>query len=283
MVLRHTSHSQHLQAATTMPSTNLVRGRSTKILLLNPNSSQSMTDGMNTVVNDISLPYSTEVYTYTAPPNAPASINDGDDIRASTDAVLADFDDGGDAAAQYQGILVACFSVHPLVRDLRRPGGAGPVVTGIFEASVLTALSLLGPGQKWGIVTTGKFWEDHLAHGVGAFLGAASPAAVDAKFAGVQSTGLNASDFHHGVDPAVVRQKMKAATRRLLAAGNVHVIVMGCAGMAGLEDIIREAASDEHGQEFAYAQLHVIDGVRAGIMQIDQMIRNQHLRPGRNK
>lgn len=152
-------------------------------------------------------------------------------------------------------------------------------VTGIFEASVLAAIPLLHQGQKWGIVTTGKFWEAHLYDGVGAFLGAKTD--TNAKFAGVESTGLNASDFHHGVDPAVVRQKLKAATKRLLDAGDVTVVVMGCAGMAGLEEIIREAASEERGEEFAYETLHVIDGVRAGIMQVDHMIRNQRLRPGR--
>ncbi|KAI0804191.1 hydantoin racemase [Xylaria sp. FL0064] len=251
----------------------LVRGLGSRILLLNPNSSSAMTDGMKTVLNDIDLPYSTEVYTYTGPSNCPASINDGDDIQKSTDAVLADFD------GRYHGIVVACFSVHPLVQKLQLSSGPRCAVTGIFEASVLTAISLLSPGQKWGIVTTGKFWEKHLADGVKAFLGA-DVSDENAKFAGVESTGLNASDFHHGVDPAIIRQKIREATKRLLNAGDVHVIVMGCAGMAGLEDIIREAANHEQGEEFAYSTLHVIDGVRAGVLQVEQMIRNQRLRPG---
>ncbi|KAI0454951.1 hydantoin racemase [Xylaria acuta] len=275
MVLREVSH---LQPVITRMPTALVRGQGTKILLLNPNSSSSMTDGMKTVINDVNLPHSTEIYTYTAPPGSPASINDGKDIKDSTDAVLADFDTAG----QYDGIVVACFSVHPLVSELQsRSGSATAAVTGIFEASVLAAILLLRPGQKWGIVTTGKFWEAHLSDGVGAFLGAETTQGGNAKFAGVESTGLNASDFHHGVDPAVVRQKLKMATKRLLGAGDVHVVVMGCAGMAGLEEIIREAASKERGDEFAYETLHVIDGVRAGIMQVDHMIRNQRLRPGR--
>ncbi|KAI0411922.1 hydantoin racemase [Xylaria grammica] len=257
-------------------STTLVRGQGSKILLLNPNSSTSMTEGMKTVINDIDVPYSTEVYTYTGPSGCPASINDGDDIEKSTSAVLADFD----AGSGYHGIVVACFSVHPLVPKLQSLSGPNCAVTGIFEASVLAAISLVEPGQKWGIVTTGKFWEDHLSDGVKAFLGA-DVKDSNAKFAGVESTGLNASDFHHGVDPAVVRQKLKKATKRLFDAGQVHVIVMGCAGMAGLEDIIREAANEERGEEFAYSILHVIDGVRAGVMQVDHMIRNHRLRPGR--
>ncbi|KAI1823379.1 hydantoin racemase [Xylaria intraflava] len=261
-------------------STTLVRGRGTKILLLNPNSSTSMTDGIKTVVNDIELPDSTEVYTYTAPSTAPASINDADDLRKSMSAVLANFEDFN----EYDAIIVACYSHHPLVLSLQELCGPDCVVTGIFEASLLTALSLLRPSRprgKWGIVTTGEFWERHLADGVREVMGVSDDGA-NTTFAGVQSTGLNASDFHDGVDPAIVRLKLMDATARLLDVGNVSVIVMGCAGMAGLEGIIREAAKDLYGELFAYSTLHVIDGVRAGVMQVDQIIRNQRLRPGQS-
>ncbi|KAI1200248.1 hydantoin racemase [Nemania serpens] len=261
-----------------MPTT-LVRGQEIKILLLNPNSSSSMTEGMKTALNDIDLPHSTEIYAYTAPPTSPASINDASDIERSTSAVLADADLIRILRANsYDGIVVACYSAHPLVPALQ--SGPATAVTGIFEATVLSALSLLRPGGKWGIVTTGKFWEGHLSDGVGTFLGADGNINTNARFAGVQSTGLDASDFHRGVDPAVVREKLKAATKRLLGAGDVQVVVMGCAGMAGLEDVIREAADEARGAAFAYSVLHVIDGVRAGVMLVDHMIRNQRLRPG---
>ncbi|KAI1336674.1 Asp/Glu/hydantoin racemase [Xylariaceae sp. FL0016] len=278
-----------------------VRGRTTKILILNPNSSQAMTDGMQAIINNIQVPYSTEVHTYTAPPSSPASINDGHDIQSSTTAVLSDpaIAKNPELPSIYDGILVACFSVHPLVPKLQtlaptslKPGAA-PAVTGIFESSVLTALSLLGPSEKWGIVTTGKFWEDHLSRGVAEFLGFPADlgdAAPHSKFAGVESTGLNAGDFHHGVDPAIIRRKLVEATKRLFESGNktmnsrtvsgspVTCIVMGCAGMAGLEEIIRSAASELYGGEFAYKTLHVVDGVRAGIMQIEQTIKHRRLR-----
>ena len=172
---------------------------------------------------------------------------------------------------------MACFSVHPLVPRLQALSSSKRAVTGIFEASILTAMSLLEPDQRWGIVTTGKFWEEHLANGVKAFLGAGATD-TNSKFAGVESTGLNASDFHHGVDPAIVRKKIMDATKRLLGGGKTTCVVMGCAGMAGLEETIRSAAKEEFGEEFAYNILHVIDGVRAGITQVEQMVRNQRLR-----
>ncbi|KAH9907066.1 hypothetical protein F4778DRAFT_612389 [Xylariomycetidae sp. FL2044] len=266
-------------------STKHIRGKSTKILVLNPNSSESMTEGMKTVIDSIDLPYSTEIHTYTAPPysGSPASINNDQDIWTSSAAVNEHLPED---IEDYDGILVACFSVHPLVHHLldslvtTRPR---VVVTGIFESAILTALSLvLSPGEKWGIVTTGEFWEEHLTEGVFKFLGSDEDGAatVNSKFAGVESTGLDALDFHYGVHPAVVREKLSMATKRVLRGGETVCIVMGCAGMAGLEEIIRSAASEELGDDFAYSALHVIDGVRAGILQVELMIRHQRLRPG---
>jgi Asp/Glu/hydantoin racemase len=257
-----------------MATTQLVHGHRTRILVLNPNSSQAMTDGMRTVIDSVGLAASTEVYTYTAPASSPASINDGDDIKASTEAVLSEV-----KRNEYDGTIVACFSVNPLVHEIQKLPGTGGAVTGIFEASVLTALSLLEEGQKWGIVTTGSFWEKHLSNGVMSFIGSSTEAAAkNDKFAGVESTGLNAGDFHHGVAPEVIRAKLVEATKRLLSRGDVCVIVMGCAGMAGLEEIIREAVCEEKGEEFAYEQLHVVDGVRAALMLMDTTVKHQKLR-----
>ncbi|KAI1842053.1 hypothetical protein JX265_013592 [Neoarthrinium moseri] len=249
------------------------------ILVLNPNSSKDMTETIETAIGAIPLSDSTSLEFYTAPSAAPPSINDGDDIAASTVAVLADgwWDTGNERS--FAGMLVACYSVHPLVGQLRQKQSR-PVVTGIFEASILTALALLrGPGDKWGIVTTGKWWEEHLANGVLDFLGA--PEKTDrtenSKFAGVESTGLNASDFHHGVAPEVVNRKIRDATKRLLAKGNVTCIVMGCAGMAGMKAEIQKAAREARGEEFVRKTLSVVDGVGAGILQLQTMITQQRV------
>lgn len=186
--------------------------------------------------------------------------------------------------ADYDAVLVACYSVHPLVQRLARENPSA-AVTGIFEASVLSALALLGPplentgdGERtrmWGVVTTGKFWERHLSDGVKGFLGQKTEDA-NFKFAGVESTGLDAGDFHGGVDPAVIRQKLKEATERLLSKGPVECVVMGCAGMAGLEDIIRDAVGDKYGKEEA-AKLFVVDGVLAGVGLLEQTVKNRRM------
>ncbi|KAB5525543.1 Asp/Glu/hydantoin racemase [Coniochaeta sp. 2T2.1] len=252
--------------------------QSTKILVVNPNSSESMTHGVEEAIRRMRLADNTEIYTYTAPKESPASINTGEDVALSADVVHADL---RGKLADYDAVLVACYSVHPLVQRLARDN-PHLAVTGIFEASVLATLSLLGPptekGEEermWGVVTTGKFWEQHLSDGVKHFLGQKKEEG-NFKFGGVESTGLNAGDFHGGVDPAVIRQKLKEATQRLLSKGSVECVVMGCAGMAGLEDIIRDATREKYGKELAET-LFVVDGVLAGVGLLETTVKNRRM------
>ncbi|CAK7234115.1 Protein dcg1 [Sporothrix eucalyptigena] len=255
-----------------------------RILVLNPNSSTDMTLGVENAIHSIGLPKFFQLSTYTAPKDSPASINDGGDLRKSTEVVLATFD-VEHAARSYDAILVACFSVHPLVTELtKRLAGTKVTVTGIFEASVVTALMLLPaypfgagmPGKTWGIVTTGKFWEQHLMDGAAAYLGQQQGGPKSSKFTGVYSTGLDAGDFHGGVSPKVIRAKLKEATKSLLSSSNVGCVVMGCAGMAGLEAIIRDVAQEEYGVE-AGNQVFIVDGVKAGVGLLDQAVKNARL------
>lgn len=178
-------------------------------------------------------------------------------------------------------MLVACYSEHTLVSRLLLLAAEGAAVTGIFEASVAATLPLLTEeGGKWGIVTTGKFWEDHLTKAVYKFLGQPTTTTTpeaNTKFKGVFSTGLTAGDFHDGhVTPEVIEAKLREATRALLRTGDVQCVVMGCAGMAGLEDIIRSAVVQEYGAEKA-KMVHILDGVKAGIGVLELMVRNKQM------
>jgi Asp/Glu/hydantoin racemase len=206
---------------------------------------------------------------YTAPEESPASINDADDINASTEIVWANLEATG-LLNDYDGVLIACYSKHTLVEQIQARHPCLPV-TGIFEASVLASLPLVKAGHGWGIVTTGKFWEAHLADAITSFLGGAA-----GSFLGVHSTGLAAGDFHGDVPPEVIRDKLKAATRRLLTEGLPDCILMGCGGMAGLEEVVREAVRELLGEQVAKA-VYVVDGVRAGVGVVEQMVRSKRM------
>jgi Asp/Glu/hydantoin racemase len=194
------------------------------------------------------------------------------DIGNSTKAVRADQHLAEDIDRnRYDAIVVACFSVHSL-RFHSLDFSYSPVTTDIFKASILASMSLLSAGETWGIVTTGKFWEKHLSDGVRAFLGQGQDA-ENSKFAGVYTTGLNAGDFHH-VPAEVVQKRLKDATKKLLESSNVRCVVMGCAGMAGLEDIIRSTAKEVYGPDRA-ANLYVLDAVQAGVLQAESAVRSE--------
>lgn len=189
-----------------------------------------------------------------------------------------------DNSFPYDGILVACYSKHTLVTALDGGLPSQVAVTGIFEASVVAALPLVSPTMsQWGIVTTGLYWVDHLTSAVKDFLGQ-SYGHPNSNFSGVFSTGLTAADLHsHDAEgeggviaPEVVRAKMKEATLALLRTGRVECVVMGCAGMAGLEDVIRSAIKEEYDPDSA-DRVHIIDGVRAGVGLLEQMVRNKRM------
>jgi Asp/Glu/hydantoin racemase len=144
-------------------------------------------------------------------------------------------------------------------------------VTGIFEASVATSLQLIKSSQKFGIVSTGKVWEQILSDATVEFLGTGSSASN--KFAGVETTGLNATELHDA-PPEEVRKKMKEATKRVLRKGNVGAICLGCAGMSGMNEMVREAAVEELGAEEG-KQVRIVDGVQAGVAWLEGATRTE--------
>ncbi|KAF4120063.1 Asp/Glu/hydantoin racemase [Geosmithia morbida] len=242
----------------------------TRILVINPNSSGDMTLGMKTAVDKIVANRNIHVTYYTTPNSSPASINNDEDIKASDVAVYNAVSAGNPKLGEYDGILIACFSVHTLVTRLHDISTCHSI-TGIFEASISTAQLLLRPhsSEAWGIVTTGKFWEKHLEDGVRSFLGQ-QDGSTSRNFAGVFSTGLNAGDFHV-VPAAEVEKRLRDAATRLFRSGNIKCVVMGCAGMAGLEKIIRSTAVEVLGAEAAEG-VYVVDGVVAGVLQLEEMV-----------
>ena len=166
---------------------------------------------------------------------------------------------------------MACYSPHPLVAALR-PQLA--TTTGILEASVSAALAVLGPAERFGIVSTGKAWEEILGRAVDELLGARRAEGdppwdgVQSQcFAGVETTGLSAVELHEAPQDEV-RRRVEEAVRRLVGRGGVRCVVLGCAGMAGMEDWVREEVGKS---------VWVVDGVRAGIGALQGLLRGGFL------
>ncbi|KAJ3337559.1 hypothetical protein HDU93_000850 [Gonapodya sp. JEL0774] len=199
------------------------------------------------------------IFSYFTAPSGPLSINNDADGAASATHCLPVL---RPILADHDAFLVACYSAHPLVPLLQREpvvlDGKKPV-TGIMEASVDASLMSLGPGEAFGVVSTGRIWEELLAKGIAEHLGVSrdSSGVASSRFAGVETTGLNANELHDA--PAeLVRKRMKEATARLLRRGKVGAVCLGCAGMAGLDDLVREACVEEMGEE-AGKRVKIVD------------------------
>jgi Asp/Glu/hydantoin racemase len=101
-----------------------------------------------------------------------------------------------------------------------------------------------------------------------AFLGTGEDAGK--RFAGVETTGLNATDLHDA--PAEeVSKRMRDAVKRLLRKGSVGAVCLGCAGMAGMDEMVKEACVEELGEDGK--KVRVVDGVVAGVAFLEGAIR----------
>ncbi|KAI5370428.1 putative asp/Glu/hydantoin racemase [Septoria linicola] len=234
------------------------------ILIINPNTTSAMTDGLKPLVESLGLD-TTRVGYFTAPEGVP-SINNETDAAESAEACLPKLKT---ELENYDAFLVCCYSQHPLVPQLRKAmvdAGMNKPVTGIFEASVGVCLQSIDIGEKFGIVSTGSQWEEILGDAVTAIVGAK----FSERYAGCQTTGLNADELHTAPKEEVDK-RMKEATKRLLDEG-AKAICLGCAGMAGMDQTVREACIEALGEEDG-RRITIVDGVVAGTIFLEGAVR----------
>jgi len=241
-----------------------------KILVINPNTSTDMTNGLAKLI-EARKSERVQIELYKAL-DGPGSIDSEDQALESARYVIEDLV-VSNRLNEYDAFLVACYSVHPLVGFIQgelQKAGRHAHVMGIFEASIVTALSLLPPkSKKFGIVSTGKYWETVLSEGVKNFLGT-DPEKPNPRFGGVATTGLNADELH-SMPEKEVRVRMKDAVKTLCKKDDIKVVILGCAGMAGMDDVVREALVEKYGEKGARGVI-ILDGVKCGIGMLDNLV-----------
>ncbi|KAK4941513.1 hypothetical protein LTR10_018531 [Elasticomyces elasticus] len=239
------------------PITSPPRQRPHQILLINPNSTRSMTEACLTSIRPV-LPPGIEVTGYTAPYPAPTAIESTTDAIMSTEAVLRDLAkhaaSNGETVQNFDGMIVACFSKHPLIDALRESYDV-PVI-GIMEASLYVARMI---GGRFGIVATAarsKIFQDDAvaAYGLSHF------------YVGSESTHLGVLELETRPREEVAKRMGHAA--RSLAVKGADTILLGCAGMTELTRAAKDAVRDEDGRR----TVNVIDSVEAGIMMMASLV-----------
>ncbi|RAL17125.1 aspartate/glutamate racemase family protein [Aspergillus homomorphus CBS 101889] len=271
------------------------------ILVINPNTSSHMTNALIPLLDNLGHG-GTQFDYFTAPVSEIVTLPDGSTVEGvpsidsgedSVKSALYCMPFLERIISEYDGFLVACFSAHPLVGMLKEKvrkiedsdSAIVPseqkvkrkYVTGIFEAGVLASLGVVssfqyeaGQGyhksqsrETFGIISTGKIWETELSNAVAEMLGHSSDSNIS-HFAGVETTGLTAVELHT-TPPGEVRRRLVEATERLLknSQHSVGAICMGCAGMVGMEEAVREGCVRAYGRKQG-CQVRIIDGVAAG-------------------
>jgi allantoin racemase len=210
----------------------------TRLLVVNPNTSSEMTATIRTSADAAGRAIGVDADTV-CPANGPPSIEGRFDEIVSAywtlDCVMQ-------VAERYDGVVVACYGPHPVIEGIREATDLPTL--GIMEASILYALPL---GSRFSIVTTSPRWQPLLEEGL-AILG------VESRCASVRSSGLAVLDLDR-LPAADVCARLAAEASAAVERDGAEVILLGCAGMAGLQELVA-----------ATVGVPVVDAVWAGVI-----------------
>jgi len=185
---------------------------SQRILVINPNSTQAVTDGIHRALEPLRLSGGPafECVTLREGPPGIQSQRDVDGVISPLTRLIAERD------ADCSAFVIACYSDPGLfsAREVTKK----PVL-GISECGVLTALTL---GQRFGVIAI-------LAQSIPRHLRYLGAMGVVDRLAAELPVGLQVTEL---ADASRTRQRMIDTGRRLVEEHGAHVIVMGCAGMA---------------------------------------------------
>jgi Asp/Glu/hydantoin racemase len=222
--------------------------RKCDILLINPNSTRSMTEACLASLKPY-LPEHCTVTGFTAPYPAPTAIESYSDAVLSAETCLRAL---APLNEKYDAFLVACYSKHPLIEALREEVFA-PVI-GIMEASLYASRVI---GGRFGIVATNVRSKLTQGEAVRAY-------GLEAFYVGSEATELGVLEL--GSQPrAMVLERVADATRRLLEKG-ADCICLGCAGMTDMKEMVVETVALRDG-------VNVIDGVVVGVEMLIAFVR----------
>ena len=190
------------------------------IVVLNPNSSQSVTDALNESLEPLRFPGGPPIRCATLSQGPPAI--ESDEQVAAVAGHVRDYvcDHQNDAGA----FVIACFS-DPGLHQARR-ASARPVF-GMAQCGLLTALA---HGRRYGAISI-------LASSLPRHLAAIRDLGVEGRLAADLPLGLGVLELE---DRAVALPRMVTVGSRLRDEHHADVVVLGCAGMAALRAPLEE-------------------------------------------
>lgn len=215
-----------------------------RILIINPNTTQSMTDEIAAIAKSVA---SAGTHIVAAnPTEGPRSIQGKEDGEACLPHLFALFDEMVTPAANYDAVIIACFDdtgLYELKARSKIP------VLGIGEAA-FHAASMLGP--KFSTVTTLAVSVPVISENIRRYGFLNQSVNVRASGVAVLDVGDQTANI------------IQAEARRAAAEDKCDVIVLGCAGMAGLAEKISLDAG-----------LPVVDGVATAVLFCESLAKKR--------
>jgi allantoin racemase len=211
-----------------------------RLLVVNPNTTQSMTDKIGAAARAVAAP-GTEIISV-SPKSGPPSVEGYFDEVFAIPGLIAEMQ----AAGPVDATIIACFDDTGL--DAARSFSPNPVI-GIGEAAFHLASLISG---KFSAVTT-------LARSVPAIEHNLVRYGLSSRCARVRASDVAVLDLEIPGSPA--RARISREIDRAIEEDRAEAIVLGCAGMA---DLAADLAK-EHG-------LPVIDGVAAAVKLAESLV-----------
>ena len=188
------------------------------LVVINPNSSQTVTDGIDRAIDPLRS-FGIPIRCLTLAEGPP-----GIESQQQADLTIAPMLKLAAAQNDAAGYVIACFG-DPGLHALRDQTSL-PVV-GIQEASVMTALTL---GHKFGVIAI-------LPASIPRHLRAFGAMGVSGRLAGDRALGLSVADL---AEDGKSLNAMIATGKRLRDEDGADVLIMGCAGMARFRDPLQD-------------------------------------------
>lgn len=189
----------------------------TRILLINPNTSDEFTTRVQKIADRYASPATTAVAVN--PTSGPRSIEGiYDELLSSLgtlECALQHLDD-------FDAFVIACYSDHPTIYALREI--TEKPVLGIAEASMYVACML---GYSFSVVTTNEEWEPLLMDAVRHY-------GLAERCASIRSARMPVLALE-SASPEETYQMILQTAQQALDEDDAEVICLGCAGMAGLD------------------------------------------------
>lgn len=212
-----------------------------KILVVNPNTSEAMTDDIGAEARRYARS-GTEI-DVTSPAWGPRSIEGHYEEELAAVAMLEVI---RERARDYDGVVVACYGDPGLFAA--REISPVPVV-GIAEASMLTACTV---AHRFSIVTVlprvRPMLEDMVRlHG------------LESRCASIRTTPLTVLDCER--DPTAAEREIVTASRAAVAEDGAEAICLGCAGMGPLDKAVQ-----------AQVGVPVLDGVACAVKLVEGLL-----------